>query len=102
MRRLAADLVAHHHRAFDGFSPGQELGLGKDRWATAARVAAVAAALPFRLQPGRPGNALDLAVASLRGLVALPRLTRLALMHDGVRRIIGSGPVVVVVTRTGL
>ena len=60
VRRFGADLVAHHHDAFDGLAAGQELGLGQDRRAAAAGVAAVAAALPLGLQPGRTADALDL------------------------------------------
>ena len=54
VRRLGADLVAHHHHALDGLAAGQELGLAQDRRTAPAGVAAVAAALTLGLQPGRP------------------------------------------------
>ena len=31
VRRLGADLVAHHHHPLDGLAAGQELGLAQDR-----------------------------------------------------------------------
>ncbi len=101
MRRFGADLVAHDHHPLDGLAPGEELGLAQDRRAATARVTTVATALPLGLQPRRSADALDLAIAVLGGLVAAARLTRLALMDDRVRRIIG-GSVLAVVARTGL
>ncbi len=98
VRRLGADLVTHDHRPLDGFAPGQELGLAQDGWTATAGVAAVAAALPFGLQPGRSADALDLAVV----LVFVLAGSRRPLMYDGVGRIVRGGPVVVVVTRAGL
>ena len=47
-----ADL-AHDHDALDGLAAGEELGLGEDRRAAAALLAALAAALLLGLQPGR-------------------------------------------------
>ena len=47
----APGLLAHDHRALDGLAAGEELGLGQDRRAPAAGVAAVAAALALGLQP---------------------------------------------------
>ena len=82
VRRLAAHLVAHHHHALDGLAAGQELGLAQDGRAAPAGVAPVAAALPLGLQPGGPGDALNLVVV----LAVRPRSP---LVHDGVGRIVG-------------
>ena len=83
VRRFGADLVAHHHDAFDGLAAGQELGLAQDRRAAPSCVAAVPAALPLGLQPGGPADALNLVVDGLGRLLA-----RRALVHDRVRRIV--------------
>ena len=98
VRRFGADLVAHHHRPLDGLTAGQEFGLAQDRRTAAAGVAAVPAALPLGLQPGRPADALDLAV--VRRVFGLGR-SRRPLVHDGVGRIVGRGTVVVVVVVPG-
>ena len=70
VRRFGADLVAHHHDPFDGLTAGQELGLGQDRRAAPAGVAAVAAALTLGLQPGGAADALDLVAAESSAVVA--------------------------------
>src|ERR1700754_395232 len=100
VRRLRADLVAHHHRPFDGLAPGQELRLAQDRRPAAAGVSAVPTALPLGLQPGRPVDALDLAVGSVcvDGLVP----PRRPLVHHRVRRIVGRRTAVAVVPGAGL
>ena len=97
VRRLGADLVAHDHHPLDGLAAGQEFGLAQDRRTATAGVTAVPAALPLGLQPGRAADALDLVVV----LVA-PSRPRLALVHDGVGRIVGRAAVAVVVARAGL
>ena len=66
VRRFGADLVAHHHHPLDRLAAGQELGFGQDRRAAASGVAAVAAALPFGLQPGGAVDALDLVARRCR------------------------------------
>ena len=80
VRRLGAHPVAHHHHPFDGLAAGQELGLGQDRRTATAGVAAVPAALPLGLQPGRAVDALDLVVlcrsAAVAGLAAARRAAR--------------------------
>src|SRR5699024_2100710 len=77
----AAGPLAHHHGALDGLAAGQELRLG-DRVAAAARITALAAALPLGLQAGRPLDGLDL-------------VPRLADLDHGVRRIVRRAGVVV-------
>src|SRR5690606_26794526 len=64
-------VLAHHHRALHRLPPGQELGLGQDRAAPAARVAAVAAALALGLQPGGAAHGLHAVVLAL--VADLPR-----------------------------
>ena len=96
MRRLGADLVAHHHDAFDRLAAGQELRFGQDRRAAATGVAAVAATLTLGLQPGRAADPLD-GIRVTLGLLA----ARSAFVHDGVRRVV-TGVRVGVVTGTGL
>ena len=96
MRRLGADLVAHHHDAFDRLAAGQELRFGQDRRAAATGVAAVAATLTLGLQPGRAADPLD-GIRVTLGLLA----ARGAFVHDGVRRVV-TGVRVGVVTGTGL
>src|SRR5699024_4980268 len=77
----AAGPLAHPHGALDGLAAGQELRLGDDV-AAAARIAALAAALPLGLQAGRPLDGLDL-------------VPRLADLDHGVRRIVRRAGVVV-------
>jgi hypothetical protein len=101
VRRFGADLVAHDHHPLDGFTPGEELGLTQNRRTPTARVTAIATALPLGLQPGGAADPLDLAVTILAGLVAPTRLTRFALVDDGVRRIVGRS-VLAVVAGAGL
>ncbi len=43
--------LADDHDPVDGFPPGQELGLGDDRRAAPAGLAALPATLPLRLKP---------------------------------------------------
>ena len=77
----AVAALAHDHDPVDRLAAGQELGLGEDRRAAAAGLAAVAAALALGLQPGRALDAPHAVVASFaRGL---------AHVHDGVRRVVG-------------
>ena len=83
VRRLGADLVAHHHHPVDRLAAGQELGLGQDRRAAPAGVTAVPAALAFGLQTGGAADALDLVGFGARFLLA-----RGALVNDGVRRVV--------------
>src|SRR5207253_2724375 len=61
LRAVAA--LADDHRAVHGLAAGEELGLGEDRCAAAAGVAAVPAALPLGLQPGGAGDPADVVVA---------------------------------------
>ena len=82
VRRLGSDFLPNHHDPVDRLPAGQELGLGKDRRAPATGVAAVAATLPLRLQAGGTADALDLAGLTI-GL-----LSRCALMHHGVGRVV--------------
>ena len=98
VRRLGADLVAHHHHPLDGLAAGQELGLAQDRRTAPTRITAVTTALTLGLQPGRSADALDLAVV----LVFVLRLARAAgaLVDDGVRRIVGRRAVLVVRRRS--
>ena len=83
VRRLSADLVAHHHDAVNRLPAGEELGLGQDRWAAAAGIPAIAATLSLRLQAGGSADALDLTRIPL-GL----RPWR-ALVDHGVGRVVG-------------
>ena len=64
--------LADDHDALDGLAAGQELGLGDDRHAAAALLAALAAALLLGLQAGRALDGLDLvgAVPVARALAA--------------------------------
>jgi hypothetical protein len=90
VRRLGADLVAHHHHTFDGFASGQELGLAQDRRSAPPGIAAVAATLTLGFQPRRSRDALDLSVVlvlvpvPVLGLVTAPG----SFVDDGVRRIV--------------
>jgi hypothetical protein len=88
VRRLGADFVLHHHHPLDGLAPGQELGLTQNRRTATAGVTTVTTALPLGLQPGRSVDALNFPVTGLGRFVAPAGLTRLALVNDGVRRII--------------
>ena len=90
MRRFGANLVANDHHPVDGLAAGQELRLGQDRRAAPSRVAAVPAALPLGLQPGRAADALDLAG------VAFGLLPRRALVDHGIRRVVGGSGLSVV------
>ncbi|SHY84312.1 Uncharacterised protein [Mycobacteroides abscessus subsp. abscessus] len=92
VRGLGTRLVPHHHHPVDGLAPGQELGLGQDRGPAPSGVAAVAAALALGLQAGGTGNPLNLVA---------PLGTRLALVHNGVRRIV-IRRAIPVVTASGL
>ncbi len=93
--RFGADLVPHHHHTFDGLAAGQELGLAEDGRPTPSGVAPVPATLPFRFQPGRAADSLNLA-----GIVVGAGR---ALVHHGVRRVIRrAGGAVPAVARTGL
>ena len=58
LRALA--VLADDHHALDGLAAGQELGLGDDRHAAAALLAAFAAALLLGLQAGRALDGLHL------------------------------------------
>ena len=57
--------LAHGHDPVDRLAAGQELGLGQDRRALAAGFAAVAAALPLGLEPGRPLDAANAVVVAI-------------------------------------
>src|SRR5207248_4434606 len=81
LRRVA--LLDHDHGALDRLAAGEELGLGQDRRAAAARLAAVAAALALRLQPRRAAHAAHL-VTSRALLLGLG----LADVHHRVRRVV--------------
>ena len=70
LRALAA--LADDHLPVDGLAAGEELGLGQDRRAAAAGVAAVAAALALGLQPGGAGHAADVVVAGGAAVAAGP------------------------------
>ena len=75
--------LADHHRPLDRLAAGEELGLGDDRRAATAGLAALAPALLLRLEAGR---ALDRAHVVV-GVV------RRAHVHHGVRRVVGRGHV---------
>ncbi len=78
--------LAHHHDPLDGLAAGQELGLGDDRDAAAAQLAALAAALLLGLQAGGALDGLHL-VRVERGLGgAAPRLADL---HHGAHAVLG-------------
>ena len=59
--------LADHHDPVDRLAAGQELRLGQDRRPGPALLAAVPAALALGLQPGRPGDALDLVARRAAG-----------------------------------
>ena len=99
VRGFGADLVAHDHRAFDGLATGQELGLAQDGRTSPAGVAAVAAALPLGLEPGRSADALDLVGVTLAALARFR--ARGAFVHDGVGGVVG-GSGITIFTRSGL
>ena len=84
VRRFGAYLLPNNHDPVDCLPAGQELGLGKDRWAPTAGIAAIAATLSLRLQSGGAADALD-----LPGL-AISLLSGCALMHHGVGRVVGA------------
>src|SRR6185312_7229106 len=87
----AAAALAHHHRAVDRLAPGQELGLGQDRLAAAARVASVAAALALGLEAGGAADALD-AVATVAAVaVVAAGFARGADAGDGAGRVVVGG-----------
>ena len=85
VRGIGADPVAHHHDPVHGLAAGQELGLGQDRRAAPACVAAVPATLTLGFQAGRSADALDLAVGACRFGA------RRTLVDDGVGRVIARG-----------
>src|SRR5690606_26663183 len=78
-----ATAFAHHHRALDGLTPGEELGLGQDRGAPAPCLAAIPAPLTLGLEPRRATDAAD-AVA----LVALVVLLAVADVDHRVGRVV--------------
>ena len=86
MRRIGADLVAHHHHPVHRLAAGQELGFGQDRGPAAAGVATVTATLTLSLQSGRSADALDLV-----GPIGL--LPRGAFVDDGVGRVVDGGSI---------
>ncbi len=98
VRRFGADLVAHHHHPVDRLAAGQEFSFGQDRRAAASGVTAVAAALPFGLEPGRAVDALDLVVAGVRFVLG----PRGSLVHHGIRRVVRRRVVIGVITGTRL
>ena len=95
VRRFRANRVADHHHPLDRLAAGQEFGLAQDRRTAPPGIAAVAAALALGLQPGRSGDALNLAVVLVVAVFS-PR----AFMHDGVGRVVGRNVVVVPSRRT--
>ncbi len=89
LRAVAA--LPHHHLAFDGLPPGEELRLGQHRGAPPARLTTVAPALPLGLQPGGAAHGPHLVVRGLLlGGLGLPDV------HDGVRRVVLPQPGLVV------
>src|SRR6266581_4172845 len=79
-------VLPHDHDPVHGLAPGEELGLGDDRRAPAARLAALAPPLPLGLQPGRAAYPLDVTGRLVSGGGGAGG----ADMDDGVRRVIGS------------
>ena len=73
--------LAHDHDPVDGLAAGEELGLGEDRRAAPALLAALAATLPLGLEAGRAGQAANLVVAA-------EDWPRGADADDGVRRVV--------------
>ena len=73
--------LAHHHHAVDGLTTREELRLAQDRRTATPRVASVTTALALGLQSRRARDSLHLVAGALAA--------RLALVDDGVRRIVG-------------
>src|SRR5439155_1194940 len=65
--------LPNDHDPLDRLAPGEELGLGDDRWPPPAAVATLAPALPLGFEPGRTLDALDVVVRR-RGLLLRARL----------------------------
>ena len=85
-------LGPHDHDPVDGFAAGEELGLGDHR-ATAPGIAAVTAALLLGLEAGRPLDPLGF--GDEFGFAGRTHA------NNGVRGVVGSGPVLVAGAPTG-